>query len=192
MHRATGAQTQVALTRDRNRFLYVVRDNLADRMILQSCSVVNTTCVQLLAAKIPPAWPSWSLSPTGSRLAVIGYYADHTRASSVQVYDTQSGAVREIYRGQPWLDATKFFGVQWSPDERFLYFVKPLHQAGGDQYIWRVPVAGGQPQSVGISMPSIRMPTVDSTGRQLLFQGTTEGGTERIVVVESALIGRGR
>ena len=190
MHRwnGVGAQRQVALSPDGKRLFYVVRDNARDRMILNSCSTSDGDCQEVLNRPIPPAWPSWSLSPSGSKLAVIAYDDDHTRASHIQVYDRLPAVPRDIYRGQPWVDGSKFAGITWSPDERWLYFVKPLHQSDGEEQMWRIPTAGGEPQAIGISMRGFRAPAIDASGTQLLFEGpTTRVGRERLVLVPSDL-----
>jgi len=190
IHRSNGvgAQRQVALSRDGNRLFYVVRDNAHDRMILNSCSTSHDDCHDVLNRSIPPAWPSWSVSPSGSKLAVIAYDDDHTRASHIQIYDQIPGVPRELYRGQPWVDGSKFGGITWSPDERWLYFVKPLHQSDGDEQLWRISTAGGGPEPIGISMRGFKAPAVDVSGTQLLFEGpTTRLGRERLVSMPSEL-----
>jgi Tol biopolymer transport system component len=189
IHRHEGlTRGQLALSPDGKQLFYVVRDNVRDRMILKSCSTSADDCHEVLSRSIPPAWPSWSLSPSGSKLAVIAYDDDHWRAAHIQIYDSLPGMPRDIYRRQAWVDGSKFAGITWSPDERWLYFVKPLHQSDGHSLMWRIAAAGGEPESIGISMRGLRAPAIDASGTQLLFEGpTTRLGRERLVLVPSDL-----
>jgi hypothetical protein len=157
-------------------------------MILKSCSASDGDCQEVLNRPIPPAWPSWSLSPSGLKLAVIAYDDDHTRAAHIQIYDSLPGLPRDIYRRRAWVDGSKFAGITWSPDERWLYFVQPRRQSDGEPLIWRIAAAGGEPESTGISMRGLRRPAIDASGTQLLFEGpTTRLGRERVVLVPSDL-----
>lgn len=71
---------------------------------------------------------------------------------------------------EPWGDATKFFGLGWSPDSRYLYYVRLNHKTALNN-LWRVDVLRGPPQNTGISMTDIRMPQIHLDGRHLVFSG---------------------
>jgi Tol biopolymer transport system component len=178
---------QASLSSDGKFLFYVSRDNQANRMRLHRCRVEDGKCEIVLEATIPPAWPSWSISPTGKHFAVIAYHDDNVRAGSILIFDLASKKMREVFRAKPWLDATKFNGIKWSSDERWLYFVKAKHQTGSEQTLMRVPVAGGVAQSMGFSLPWLRNLALHPSGLQLAFQSSFDDIRERVLVHKAAI-----
>lgn len=54
--------------------------------------------------------------------------------------------------------------------------------------LWRVPVAGGEPEQLGLEMEKLRQPTISPDGRRLAF---TAGGTQNETwIMENFLPGK--
>ena len=67
---------------------------------------------------------SIAVSPDGKQLAYI--VSDNpARAASVDVMSSDGGESREIFRSDAWLDDSRFAGLAWTPDQRYLVFIKP-------------------------------------------------------------------
>ena len=96
------------------------------------------------------------------------------RSSSVGVIPTAGGEPREVFRGQPWLGNSRYGTLAWTADQRYLLFTRPEGAqnnplVGGP--LWRVPVTGGAPEKMGISVPGqLRSPRVHPDGRRLTLR----------------------
>jgi hypothetical protein len=64
----------------------------------------------------------------------------------------EGGESREVFRGTPWLDGSRYNTLAWTPDQRYLLFVRANVGDNGPSVLWRVPIAGGPPEQMGISM----------------------------------------
>jgi Tol biopolymer transport system component len=118
---------------------------------------------------------SLAVSPDGAQLAYLS-----TR--SVVVAPSTGGEHRTVAQG--WSNSTALdrddgLGLAWSPDQRYLFFVKPEGDTGdGSKAVWRVPVAGGEPENIGISLNRIRHLRMHPDGRRILFDGVVDPGSE--------------
>jgi len=84
------------------------------------------------------------------------------------VMPAAGGESREVFHIDAWLDDySRFAGLAWSPDQRYLLFVKPEKAKRNPRktLLWRVPVAGGAAENVGISMDILRFPRIHPDGR---------------------------
>ena len=63
----------------------------------------------------------------------------------------------------------------WSSDSEYVYFPKEIREGVADsenveyQGLWRVSVAGGEPQSIGLSMVQISQISLHPDGKQFVF-----------------------
>jgi hypothetical protein len=68
-----------------------------------------------------------SISPDDKQLAFVWYRPYEKNApSSIYVLSLTDGGLKELYKAEDWNDGTKFEGVEWSPDGRYVYVVMPL------------------------------------------------------------------
>jgi Tol biopolymer transport system component len=112
---------------------------------------------------------SLAVSPDGAQIA---YIAGHSLAvapaaggeSRELIHFTDGSSPRELMDG---------LGLAWSPDQRYLFFVKPEIRA-----IWRVPVSGGEAENIGISMHRIRALRIHPDGRRLAFDSVIDAPSE--------------
>lgn len=113
---------------------------------------------------------SFSSSPDGKYLSmVVLYQGEKGRPSALQVVNLQTGEKNELFKN-PWGDPTKFFGLGWSADARYIYYVR-RDTATSSSFLWRIPVTGGEPQKTGLNMIDLRMPQVHPDGKHILFYG---------------------
>jgi Tol biopolymer transport system component len=114
---------------------------------------------------------SFALSPDGRQIGYLRYDGP-TKATSLEVMPAAGGESRSLFRAAPWIDATRYAGVAWTPDGRTLLFVRRESEtAGQPQVLWRIPAAGGTPAKIGIAggSVSIRSQSIHPSGRRIAF-----------------------
>jgi Tol biopolymer transport system component len=120
---------------------------------------------------------SLAVSPDGLQLAMI------LVGGIVEVMPATGGQSREVFRPvSPELGTTwHLHSLAWTRDQRFLLWARE------DKHLWKVPVAGGQPEKVGIPMEGIKNLAVHPDGRQFVFDAATEEPTREIWALENFL-----
>jgi Tol biopolymer transport system component len=112
---------------------------------------------------------SLAVSPDGAQIAYVG-------PESLVVVPAAGGEPREVVRfsgaSDPY-ERNDGLGLAWSPDQRYLFFVKPDIRA-----IWRVPVTGGEAENIGISMNRIRALRMHPDGRRITFDSVVDAPSE--------------
>jgi Tol biopolymer transport system component len=73
--------------------------------------------------------------------------------------------------------------LTWTPDQRYLVFAD---DAGT---LWRVPVNGGEPERIGVSMDGSIPPQVQPDGRGLYFTMRGDSSPAELWVLENFLPG---
>jgi Tol biopolymer transport system component len=117
-----------------------------------------------------PDITSFSASPDGQYLSMVVLYQQQKgRPSALQLLNLSSGEKRELFK-TPWGDATKFFGLGWSHDAKYIYYVRS-NPATSSSFVWRIEAEGGVPQKTGLTMIDIRMPQVHPDGKHIFFYG---------------------
>jgi Tol biopolymer transport system component len=134
---------------------------------------------------------SLAVSPDGTQIAyILAENSGRGPAGSLAVAPAAGGESREVLRfsDEPrpnaGLVASRFqegLGLAWSPDQRYLFFVRPRISA-----IWRVPVAGGEAENIGVSMNGIRALRVHPDGRRIAFDSVVDAPSE-VWVLENFL-----
>jgi Tol biopolymer transport system component len=137
---------------------------------------------ELKRVSAPPGSPgssmySLALSPDGLQIATI------LVGGTVEVTPSTGGQSREVFKpNSPELGTTWHLNsLAWTRDQRFLLWARE------DKRLWKVPVAGGQPEKVGIPMEGIKNLAVHPDGRQLVFDAATEEPTREIWALENFL-----
>jgi len=118
--------------------------------------------------------PGLALSPDGQQLAFMVSCGDEV---SLQIAPSSGGDTREVLR----LSIKEEDGagaLTWTPDGRYLLFLgNPKNEATepGDIWwaseLWRVPVEGGEPQKLGLTMRSRTRLSFHPDGRRIAFNG---------------------
>jgi beta-lactamase regulating signal transducer with metallopeptidase domain/Tol biopolymer transport system component len=76
-------------------------------------------------------------------------------------------------------------GLGWTPDGRYALFVKGNLTDQKMHSLWRVPVTGGEAESVGVEMERLRQPTISPDGHHIAF--TAGGAKTELWVMENFL-----
>lgn len=102
-----------------------------------------------------------SLSPDERHVAFAPFTDNGIQ---LMVVPAEGGTARELC---PWTAGA--FGMAWTRDGRHLLGVTSL---SGPQQLLSVPIDGGAPEPVGLTVRGIRSPSVHPDGRRIAFAGT--------------------
>jgi Tol biopolymer transport system component len=137
------------------------------------------------------------LTPVGERVALavspdgsqVGYLATGGDAALV-VAPATGGEPRVVahFSGNSIArESNDGLGLAWSPDQRYLFFVRPEGDTGdGSKAVWRVPVAGGEAENIGISMNRIRALRMHPKEGRIVFDSVVDPRSE-VWVLENFL-----
>lgn len=119
-----------------------------------------------------------AVSPDSKRLAYVASAASGG-ASYIAVMPAAGGESREVYRGSNWTDMSRYNTLAWTPDQRFLMFVRGGAGAGSPSVLWRVPATVGPPEQMYVSAATgIASPQVQPDGKRIFFAGSERTGSE--------------
>ncbi|MEE8378280.1 MAG: hypothetical protein V3R45_07885, partial [Candidatus Aminicenantaceae bacterium] len=122
----------------------------------------------------PHAILSLAISPDGKLLA---FNADN----SVMLLSTNGGEPKRL------IQEKDVNSITWSRDGRFLLYGK-RHDAKSDIVdVWRIPVAGGEPQKLELSMLRLMHMRIHPDGRKIAFTGSLQLPSNEIWVMENFL-----
>jgi Tol biopolymer transport system component len=131
-----------------------------------------------------------AVSPDGNQIAYLATKDEVTLAGALVVAPATGGEPRAVahFSGTSTArDRDDGLGLAWSPDQRYLFFVKPEGDTGdGSKAVWRVPVAGGEAENIGISMNRIRALRVHPDGHRIAFDSVVDALSE-VWVLENFL-----
>jgi Tol biopolymer transport system component len=119
---------------------------------------------------------SLAVSPDGARVAYLNVSTSDPNVTSLVVTPAGGGDPREVIRlsgDSSARERTDGLGLAWSPDQRYLFFVRPDIRA-----IWRVPVAGGEAENIGVSMNRIHTLRMHPDGRRIAFDSVVDAPSE--------------
>jgi len=114
-----------------------------------------------------------AVSPDGRYLAFRSPVDESWTA--VRLVPTTGGEVRELYRFQVQSEPALFGQLSWTPDGRNVLFVRSTGKDGMPE-LWRMPVAGGDPQRTGLSMQGMRVVAPHPDGRRIAFDSSQGSG----------------
>ncbi|HLJ48113.1 MAG TPA: protein kinase [Bryobacteraceae bacterium] len=114
-----------------------------------------------LERAVTAAW-----SPDGSKVA----YVEPLPGDPIFIADRHGENPKQIFVGVP---GEHCHYPSWSPNRQFLYFVRGFRTTEMD--VWRIPVAGGQPQRLTHMNALVSYPVALSE-RTLLYIGSAENG----------------
>ena len=125
-----------------------------------------------------------AVSPDGAQLA-YGLSDVSTQSTVLEVMPSAGGAPHQVFRATGWRNGARY-NLGWSRDQRYLIFVRPEGNASKPQVLWRVPLQGGDPEKMGISMPDIFFPQMSPDGRRIAFT-SREDAAEEVWALENFL-----
>jgi Tol biopolymer transport system component len=111
-----------------------------------------------------------AISPDGQQLAYLKSIRENTSEypAAIEVMPAAGGPSRQVFRDPRWLGGSRYNALAWTPDQRSLVFVR---EAGREvNVVWRIPLSGGEPSRVGVSMSArLKSLSFHPSGRQLTF-----------------------
>ncbi|MBI4660876.1 MAG: PD40 domain-containing protein [Verrucomicrobia bacterium] len=129
-----------------------------------------------LDSPIPQNSFSTVLSPTCELLV---FSVTETNGSSlsrtINVASLKGGETRQLVElvGSEAIDSVLRVGFDtglgWTPDSRYVLFVKGNPNNSKARALWRVPAAGGEPEALGLEMDELRTPVISPDGRWIAF-----------------------
>jgi len=112
-----------------------------------------------------------ALSKDGRELAFVLYSRNGT--SSLHTMPVTGGEVRELLRGERLFLALAHGGIEWTPDGRYLLVARQTPESDTSRVLksalWRVPVAGGEPQLLLATEHSADFLSMHPDGRRIAF-----------------------
>lgn len=111
-------------------------------------------------------------APNGKHIA---FYTLRNNATNmtVNVTSAAAGAARQLVelRRPDYLPGYAVVG--WTPDSRYVLFAKWNLKDLKSTSLWRVPVTGGEPENLGLTMERIQQPRISPDGRRIAFTAGT-------------------
>ena len=110
-----------------------------------------------------------ALSRDGRELAFVLYRG----SSSLHTMPVTGGEVRELLRGETLFLALARGGIEWTPDGRYLLVARQTPESDNSRVrenaLWRVPIAGGDPQLLLSTENPADFLSVHPDGRHIAF-----------------------
>jgi Tol biopolymer transport system component len=114
------------------------------------------------------------VSPNG-RFVAFGAPVEGGQWTALRLVPAMGGELRELFRFRL-SEMTGNDEIAWTPDGSNILCVRRTGKDGMPE-LWRIPITGGEPQRMGLSMKDMKFVTVDPDGRRLAFQGNEGGRT---------------
>lgn len=123
-----------------------------------------------------------AISPDGKLIALAYRSADaYDESIAIYIAVIAGGEPRLVYQMGKGVDQNSFQAtLTWTKDQRYLLFgqpdnaVKPKGSA-----LWRIPVAGGEPEKLGISLKGVfKTPRIHPDGRRIAYESIEGSGDE--------------
>ena len=120
--------------------------------------------------------PGWaerfviSASPDGKWLSLINYKGSENNTRSIKVISTSGGDIQELYS---FPNVANWPASQaWSLDSNYILFCKPSAENDPTEDksdLWRIPINGGDPQKLGLTMHHFYILSLHPDGKHLAF-----------------------
>jgi len=119
-------------------------------------------------------WGRAAVSPDGSFVAFRSPVDEH-QWTALRIVSATGGELRELFRFRQ-SETNNKDGTAWTPDGRNILFVRCTGKDGIPE-LWRIPIAGGEPQRTGLSMESMGFVAPHPDGRRIAFDTGNRGGS---------------
>jgi Tol biopolymer transport system component len=142
-------------------------------------------------ARIPDlaggGFPKLTVSPDSKYLA-LRLPVDGDQWTALRLVPATGGEWRELCRFPQSETAPGCWDLTWTPDGRNLLIVRRTGKDGMPE-LWRIPIAGGEPQRTGLSMKGMRLVAAHPDGRRIAFDnsGDDSGAPGEVWVLENFL-----
>jgi Tol biopolymer transport system component len=129
-----------------------------------------------------------ALSPDGERVAVLVSNGPTNRVLAAPAKGGEARVLHEIKTSHLQNPLLQRWALTWSPDGRYVIFVQRPDEESAHE-LWRVPVAGGQPERLGLAVDRLVSPQVHPDGTRIAYitGGPFHDSTFEIWVLENFL-----
>jgi len=86
----------------------------------------------------------------------------------LRMISSDGGPVRELASASAPMEFQTLWGAAWSPDDRFVYFARRPDEKSAYE-LFRVPVAGGNAESMGLKVEDLRDLNIAPDGTRIAF-----------------------
>lgn len=118
--------------------------------------------------------PTWaerftiSISPDGKWLALINYKGLEKKERSLKIIPAIGGEPRLLHAFEQESNWAVF--TAWTPDSKFILFSKKADKENDIRTdLWRIPVEGGEPQRLGLTMARFNFLSMHPNGGSIAF-----------------------
>jgi Tol biopolymer transport system component len=115
-----------------------------------------------------PAHPGIVLPVFSHGGRAVAFIQNDGTSSRLRVVPSDGGAVRELASASSPAEFQVFWGVAWSPDDRFVYFAKRADNKSPYE-LFRIPAAGGTAESAGLKAEELRDLDIAPDGTHIAF-----------------------
>jgi Tol biopolymer transport system component len=142
----------------------------------------------------PQAITSLAVSADGAHMAYFLWSCpNYDCVTSIEVMPAGGGEVHEVFRRTYWDDWSRIGGLAWTRDQRYLLFARRetvnVREFEPRANLWRVPVIGGEPEYMGISVAGrLHFPQVHPDSRRIAFEAR-ESAPREVWALENFLAG---
>jgi len=98
----------------------------------------------------------------------IAFIESGSNSASLLVATSGGGAARELAVANSPVEFFPQWGLAWSPDDRFVYFIR-RPDAHSAFELFRVPATGGTPESVGLKAEGLQDLDIAPDGTRIAF-----------------------
>jgi len=141
-----------------------------------SCDI--ETGQQREIARVPDlaegGFPRLKVSPD-SKILALRVPVDGNQWTALRLAPAAGGEWRELCRF-PKSETDGSWQLAWTPDGRNLLMVRRTGKDGIPE-LWRIPIAGGEPQRTGLSMEGMGSFSLHPDGRRIAFDSGRRGGS---------------
>jgi len=145
-----------------SKFLYYINEKETDGVFKVMERTLKTGEDKVLLRTPPNDNNMLSLSPDGKQLALI--LREEKEMRMLKVMSVEGGEPRELHRFE--LKGRNIVQLDWSPDGRYIYFVKMISEG---YELWRISAEGGQAENLGLKMPGFVSLNFHPDGQRITF-----------------------
>jgi Tol biopolymer transport system component len=123
-----------------------------------------------------------AVSPDGGQVAVA------TAGEEIRILSSDGKNSRTLYRAGPdSLGGPASWALTWTPDGQRLVFGLQSGSDSTNVSLWQLPVSGGEPQALGITMPQLHAVRIHPDGRRILFIARSPGSSGELWAMDNVL-----
>jgi len=102
------------------------------------------------------------------RFVAFGLFSADADSSGLVVGSSSGGPVRKLVKIKSPVEFQHSFGIAWSPDDKYVYFLKRSDIASPYE-LWRVPAGGGTEESASLKFDNLRDIDISPDGKRIAF-----------------------